>query len=413
MSNCIIDKKPLIEVCDLGNMYVSNFVTKENIKNGDMCPLKLGIGQESSLAQLFDSYPPEKMYKKYWYKSGINESMCVDLKDIVKTVQNYVQIVDGDTVLDVASNDGTLLSFWGNNIFKIGIDPSDVAAKSELYDKIGAKLVNDFFSPKAYYSATDKKAKVITVIAMFYDLEKPIEFLRGIESVLEDDGIVVIQMSYTPLMLAQNAFDNICNEHLTYYSAFTIKPLIEAGGFKVVDMELNDVNSGSFRVYAMKKGNENCSNMPLHKVKLGEYRTESLLSWENIQGYDTEKPYREFFKRIEQQKIITLEWLYEQKRLGKKVIGYGASTKGNTLLQYYGIDSSLISCIAERSVDKIGLYTVGTGIPIVSEDEVRKMKPDYLFVLPWQFINFMLKREKLLIESGSKFVVPLPELKIF
>ena len=403
---CRIDKSDLIEIIDLGDQYVSDFVN--NPEQGEKSSLKLCIGKTSGLVQLKDTFSPEKMYKKYWYRSSINESMVTQLKNIVDCCNKVIEVKKGDVVLDIACNDGTLLSFWDKSFFRIGIDPSDVA-KTQV-SSIDA-LVNDFFSSENYYKVSNKKAKVITSIAMFYDLEDPNWFVDEIKKCLDNDGIWVIQMSYMPLMLEQNAFDNICHEHLEYYSFTVLNNLLEKHGMKVFDVELNDTNSGSIRTYITFKENKNLK-LSHHARQIGQFRVNSLIEYEKKLNLLNPKPYIEFFERIEKNKTKTLELLSSIKENNLKVIGYGASTKGNTLLQYYGIGPELISCIAERSKEKWGLKTVGTGIPIISEEEMRKMKPDYLFIFPWHFVDAFKKRESELINLGTKLIVPLPELYI-
>jgi len=412
MHNCIIDNNTTNTVIDLGNQYVSNFVSEKDILTGDISPLQLCICEKCGLLQLNDIYPQEKMYKQYWYRSCINEAMRKALRDIVISSYKYVNVQSGDVVIDIASNDGTLLTNWGNNIVRVGIDPSDVAEKSEIYKNNNIFLINDFFSEKTYKEKFNKKAKVITAIAMLYDIYNPIDFVNQVSNCLEDDGVLIIQCSYMPLMLIQNAFDNICHEHLAYYSLLSIQEVFSHTDISIVDIELNDVNGGSFRIYSTKRSNNN-TYIPKYIYDIGKYKINSIEEYEKTLKLKTAQPYVDFMNRIDNLKTQTINWLMKQKEQNKLVIGYGASTKGNTLLQYYGITNELLPYIAERSEEKYGLYTVGTGIPIISEAEMRKMKPDYLFALPWQFINSFINREKELMQQGTKFIVPLPELHLY
>jgi len=408
MDKCRIDGFDLTEIIDFGDLYFSDFV--DQATDGFKSPLKLGISKGSGLVQLYKAPEPEKMYRKYWYRSGINESMIRDLKNIVDSVKNYVDVEQGETVLDIAANDGTLLNFWkDSNVVRIGIDPAKNLEEFRAGRYEG--FVEDFFSAKNYWSVAKEKAKVITSIAMFYDLPDPKWFVDEVKECLHDNGVWVIQMSYTPLMLDQNAFDNICHEHIEYYTLTVLKNLMEQSGLRIIDVELNDVNSGSFRVYITHVENTTLK-LSEHAKMIGAFRTNSLLSYENTLGLDTPKPYLEFAKRVEKQKQETVKLLTDLKVQGKLVIGYGASTKGNTLLQYYGITSELIPFIAERTPEKWGKLTVGTGIPIISEEEMRSKKPDYLFVLPWHFVNHFATREKALLDAGTKLIVPLPNLTV-
>jgi len=403
--NCRITNQPLKEVFSLGTQRVNGFVDKENINTGDLVELKLGVGP-TGLLQLFNSYPPNKMYQKYFYNSSINESMKKELKDIVDSCHNYVSVSPGDLVLDIASNSGELLTNWDNNLIRVGIDPCDIAKNSDLYDKHKMTLINDYFS-KEVFSQFNKKAKVITIIAMFYDLDNPIKFIQDVKESITDDGLLVIQMSYTPLMFTQNELGNISEEHLCYYTLDTLKQVLDQGGFTIIDCQLNPTNGGSFRVYAMP--NPDMSTMPLHEVEVCKIRVKSIQDYESANPLDFNK----FSEGIELAKKQTLEFLTRAKEEGKLVIGLGSSTKGNTLLQYFGITPKLLPFIAERYGPKVGKFTAGTGIPIISEEEMREKKPDYLFVLPWHFIRQMALREQYLLSRGTKLVVPLPELKVY
>ena len=409
---CRLNGDPLESCIDLGDQYISDFVSKENINAGEMAPLKVGFGATSRLVQLFDTVSPEKMYRKYWYRSGVNELMKFDLKTVVDSALLYAEPSAGDTVLDIASNDGTMLSTFPDNLNRIGIDPSDVAERSSVYSEHGMTIVNDFFSADAYRSATSAKAKIITVCAMFYDLEDPAKFLSDIREIIDETGVFVIQISYTPLSLGQNEFGNFAHEHLCYYTLAILKSLLEDADFEVFDVEMNSTNGGSLRVTATPKGSVEKLPCPLNLIGIGRARAIAALEYEKLQELDSPEPYLRFMERVQLLKAETIGWLERQAETGKKVVGYGASTKGNVLLQYYGLNTDLLPCIAERSEEKWGMYTIGTGIPIISEAEMRAMKPDYLFALPWFFINSFLKRESDLLDAGTRFVVPQPELRI-
>ncbi len=257
---CRINRnEPLVPVLDLGSQYVSDFVDKENIQKGDLFPMTVGVNPKTTLGQLFHNYPPERMYKTYWYNSSTNESMRKELKSIVDSVSDYVTLKGGDTVLDIASNSGEMLTSYPRTVNRIGIDPSDVARDSEIYKKEGIILINDYFSSSAFKARCNAKPKVISLIAMFYDLDDPIGITREIRDVIAEDGLFILQMSYTPLMLEQNGFDNIGHEHLCYYSLESLEQVLYRSGFTVVDVKLNPTNGGSFRVYCIPKERHNPS----------------------------------------------------------------------------------------------------------------------------------------------------------
>jgi hypothetical protein len=402
-----------VELFSLGDLYVSDFLQPNESPRAEPVEMKLLLEQSTGAVKLEKSAPLNAMYGKYWYRSGINNTMKMELKDIVDSIVKVVGCKENDLWIDIACNDGTLLGFVPKDFIKVGIDPADDSYKAES-EKVSNLIIQDFFSKKVFSQSKfgSLKARVITSIAMFYDLEDPKQFIDDIHAVLDPDGVWVLQLSYTPLMIEQLAFDNICHEHIYYYSLFNLKKLFEASGFDIVDVQLNDVNGGSFRVYAMKSGASKTSFGTQPYRDVCDMRIKSLLAYEKQLGLDTKEVWMSFFDRINALKKEVYDFIVQEKAKGKSVWGYGASTKGNTLLQYFGLDASLIDGIAERSIYKFGLKTVGTNIPIVSEHEMRRAKPDYLLVLPWHFINEFVVREKDYLDGGGKFIVPCPKFQI-
>jgi hypothetical protein len=400
-------------IVNLGEHYVSDFIKSEADYTGrQKYNLNLELDKEIGAARLTEIAPSETMWGKYWYRSGINATMTKELGNIVEEITSRVKNTPGDIWLDIACNDGTLLKQVPHGYIRVGIDPADDTFKEES-SKHGV-IVQDYFSEDAYIRSTAAyKAKVITTIAMFYDLLDPHPFISDINKVLDDNGIWVLQLSYTPLMLQQLAFDNICHEHAYYYSLTSLKKLFEQHDLKIVDCSLNDVNGGSFRVYVQKNIADVTSfgTSPLRDVC--NFRVDSLLKYEN-DNFDIgkEEVWNKFFDDIKALKEQTVEFIKQEKAKGKVICGYGASTKGNTLLQWFGLDNTLIDAIAERSPYKFGLKTIGTNIPILSEEEVRAMNPDYMLVLPWHFINEFVKREDEYLSKGGKFIVPCPKFEI-
>lgn len=400
------------KILELGTHYVSDFL-KPNQEMRETKPwsLDLYLDEEIGAARLDGVAPLDKMYGQYWYRSGINGSMVKQLNEIVNEVSDRIKLKEGDAWLDIACNDGTMFKFIPNYVKKYGIDPADNTYLAESSKH--AKVKQDFFSKKAYYSIADCKAKVVTCIAMFYDLESPRQFIRDLHEILEDDGVFVAQMSYTPLMLKQLAFDNICHEHVYYYDLTSIKKLFESEGFVLRDCSLNDTNGGSFRVYFQKANSDERTFATKQQRDVCEFRVKSLLQYEvNEWNIRSVEKWKAFGDNIWELKAQVLEFLNRAKKEGKVVYGYGASTKGNTLLQLFDITPDLLTAIAERSPYKFGLRTIGTNIPIVSEEEMRAAKPDYLLVLPWHFIDDFVKREKDFLDNGGKLVVPCPKFEI-
>lgn len=439
---CRLTGGPLTEILDLGDIYVSDFVPPGQEKNVDRAPLRLGMGP-TGLIQLYDSYSPEKMYRKYWYRSSLNESMRKSLYDLVTDCVEFpgLKLQRGDVVVDIASNDGIMLTHPAyQDCLRIGIDPSDVAREGAYYCKPPQRhahslLVNDYFSESAYRSiAGTAQAKIITIVAMFYDIDKPVEFLREVKACLADDGLLCIQLSYTPLMYEQLAFDNICHEHCCFYTLDTLTQVVEKAGLKVVDVEINSVNAGSLRVYITHASNER-SLVPGHIKSVEQYRVKALMGTESAvkssyyiskrapdgkgvtrteAHYDinSSQTWLKWGEKIKEQGEALRTFLTQCKERGELVLGYAASTKANTLLQAWNITPDLLPAIADRSQPKWGTVCSGTGIPVISEDEMRERKPEYLLSLAYTFTSTFLDREKNLVNSGTKFVVPIPTLQI-
>ncbi len=408
----MIDKED-IKLFSLGELYISDFIEESNEPKKGKAELSLFLEHSTGAARLGSIVDPDLMYGEYWYRSGINSTMTEELKSIAEDCCEAVNIKDGDIWLDIACNDGTLLKAVPSNMVKIGIDPADESYAYESM-QIADLIVQDFFSAEAYKNTKygHQKAKIITIIAMFYDVENPIQFLKDVEDILDDEGLLVMQLSYTPLMLKQLAFDNICHEHVYYYNLTSITKMLKNVGLEVVDCQLNDINGGSFRVYARKRSADSSKFRTSPYRDVANYRVESIMSFEAQNKVNTAAPYQEFYEQILNLKEQTVSFIKEAKANGKTVWGYGASTKGNTLLQWFGLDNTMIDAIAERNPHKFGLKTVGSNIPILSEEEMRKAKPDYLLVLPWHFISEFKSREKEFLEKGGKFIVPCPKFEI-
>ena len=400
----------LVLILDLGMQALSGRFPAANEPDPPKAPLKLvkccqdRNQQACGLLQLKHSTPPAEMYQhEYGYRSGINQTMTNHLAGIVQCIQEVVKLKAGDIVLDIGSNDATLLKFYRTpGLKKIGIDPTGQQFLEYYTEDI--RLVTDFFSASAYYSIfPDKPAKVITSIAMFYDLEIPMRFVNDIKTVLSRDGIWVFEQSYMPTMLKMNSFDTVCQEHLEYYALKQIEWILNRNSMRIFDVEFNDINGGSFRIYACHDDSPIQSN--LNKIN-------EILSEEDRLRLTTEQPYREFRERVLKTKEKLFNFLSQEKSNGKLIYIYGASTKGNVLLQYCGIDFRIITAAADKNPEKWGRRTPGTNIPIISEEEARTKKPDYFLVLPWHFKREFLEREASFLASGGKFIFPLPEIEI-
>jgi cyclopropane fatty-acyl-phospholipid synthase-like methyltransferase len=404
ISKCrICQGKHLISVLSLGEQVLTGIFPKHPSDIVSSGPLELVWCASCGLLQLKQSYSVDEMYgNNYGYRSGLNASMASHLKNKVKMLENFLNLSKKDLVLDIGSNDGTLLKAYKGNHEKVGIDPTGIKFSEFYTDDID--LIPTFFSKEVFTQRySNKKAKIITSIAMFYDLENPTTFVKDIESILSDDGIWHFEQSYMPSMLRSTSYDTICHEHLEFYSFKVIKDLLEFCGLRIIDVQLNAINGGSFAVTACKKNAQFRSNHPV---------IEWMVRQEDDLRLDTPKPYRNFEERVFQHRKNLLGLIDALISDGKKIFGYGASTKGNVLLQFCGITSQHIPYIAEVNKDKFGCYTPGTHIPIISEEEARSMKPDYFLVFPWHFKHYILEREREYIENGGKFIFPLPEIEI-
>ena len=397
-------------ILDLGTLALTGVFPKTKSEEVPTGPLNLVKCRESNsknscgLVQLRESYNPELMYgHNYGYQSGINKSMVQHLHNKVKNILGYVTLNFEDIVLDIGSNDSTLLQAYPKEqINLVGFDPTGIKFKKYYPDHI--TLITDFFNSKTFKKKFgNKKAKIITSIAMFYDLEEPLEFVREVYDILSNDGIWVLEQSYMPLMLEVNAFDTICHEHLEYYRLKQIHWMMKKVGFKIIDIEVNQINGGSFSVTVAK------SESPLSETP----SIEKFLLDEQSKGLDTSRPYDEFRNNVFKFKIQIRELLNKIHNEKGVVLGYGASTKGNVILQFAEITAKDIPYIGEVNTEKYGCYTPGTLIPIISEDEARKMNPDYFFVFPWHFKEFILEKEKAMPNNKTALLFPLPSIESF
>ena len=336
------------------------------------------------------------------------------LADISASASRLVSLTAADSVLDIGCNDGTLLSSYTTlGLYKIGFDPAENLAVFSR--KAADKVLVGFFNAEAFLVDPDlreRRPKVVTSIAMFYDLEDPNTFVSDIKRIMHLEGVWIVQMSYLPLMLKQNDFGNICHEHLEYYSLHSLEYLLDRHGFSIVDAQLNDVNGGSIR--ALIRNRTAAPNLFGDEAyrKQAAGRVSRLRESEAELGLDQMRPYREFAERVQGIKRQVCDFVKDQVAQRKKIFVYGASTKGNTMLQYFGLDNSVIGAAAERNPDKWGMVTVGTRIPIISEAEARTAKPDYFLVLPWHFIEEFKAREHDYLSSTGKFIVPLPQFAL-
>ena len=408
---CRVCKSPaLTKVIDLGEQFLQGSFVKPDKRMPPLRKLPTSLvrcdpmrdEKACGLLQMEYTVPPNILYSQYWYRSGTNRTMRDHLAGIVNSSLSLYGQTPG-IVLDIGSNDGTLLSFYNKDIKKIGIDPSDIASNAVIEN---GTVIRDLFpSQELIAHLSGSKIDIITAIAMFYDLESPADFVSGIRNVLADDGLFIFEMSYMPTMLKKCMYDTICHEHLEYYSLAVVEHILRLDDMKIIRAELNDSNGGSIRCFATHgRSFKYRSDIDgLHAIREDEFNL----------ALDTDRPYRNFQDRINIHREELNQLLWSLKREGKKIHIYGASTKGNTIMQWCGIDNRVIDYAAERNPEKFGARTLGTDIPIISEDESRAMKPDFYLVLPWHFRTEILEREAETMRRGIQLIFPLPTIEIF
>ena len=394
------------KVLSLGSLYVSNFVKKGD-KGGIKAPLEMVLckNPKCELLQLRHTAPQEIMYSRhYWYKSAISPVIKADLKEMATTAIKMAKMKKGDVFLDIGANDGTLFDYVPKSFIRVGCEPANNLQKD--LKKRADYVIHDFWTEEVYKRLRFSRggtrrhpprgdtrrhlplAKVVTAIGMFYDMEDPGQFVRDAGRVMTDDGIFIAQLMTLKPMIVLNDVSNICHEHIEFYSYPSLVYLFEKNGLEIFKVEENSINGGSYRLFARK----------LRKGSI-KYKEPKL-------------DYRAFAKRIELNKKKCVDFIRREVKKGKVVYGYGASTKGNTILQYYGLGPKDITAIADKSPEKWGKYTVGTMIPIVSEEKARKANPDYFFILPYAFVKTFVEREKAWMKKGGKFIVSIPNFQV-
>jgi NDP-4-keto-2,6-dideoxyhexose 3-C-methyltransferase len=408
---CLICGNQQLEpVIRLGEMALSGVFPKEHPERVPHVPLALvkccekPDGSSCGLLQLQHICDLNVLYgDHYGYRSGLNKTMIAHLQGITRKIEQRVELREGDLIIDIGSNDGTLLKSYSKpGLRRLGIDPAGNKFQA-FYPKDIGLLTGFFGADLVRRHIGPQPAKVITSIAMFYDLEAPLAFMAQIYDLLDEQGIWVFEQSYMPLMLQRNAYDTICHEHLSYYGLRQIQWMTERIGFRIIDLELNDINGGSFRVTVCKKGGT--------WATIGE-KANRQIAFEKSLQLDTLAPYEAFKRRTMEHRRRIRKFFAEMHATKKVVLGCGASTKGNIILQYCGVTREDMPCIAEVNEDKFGAFTPGTGIPIVPERLAHEQNPDFMLVLPWAFRLSIAEREAAFLSRGGGLVFPLPVFEV-
>ena len=390
------------ELFSLGNLSFTGKFTKSKINNIPRDYLNLVMCKKCKLVQLDRSFNPKFLYSKdYGYRTGINKTMTEHVKNVVKEAIKISKVKKDDYVLDIASNDATLLNFYPKYIITFGVDPL-VKKYINFYKNIDYKVSNFFNIKDIKKKRIRKKFKIITALSVFYDLRDPNRFIREVSEILDEEGIFVLEHADLYSIIKNNIFDTICHEHLVFYSSKIIIEMMKNNGLKVFNHEYNEINGGSSRYYI-------CHSKTNFKVSKN---IKKVLLRENLQGIELKKTYKLFFTKILNEKIKLIKLIKKIKNEEQDIHGYGASTKGNVLLQFYNINNKVVNYIADRNPLKWNSFTPGTKIKIISESQSRKIKPHFYLVLPWHFKNEILIREKNIRKKGTKFIFPLPKVRV-
>ena len=395
--------KKLEKAFSLGDQYLTGVFPEHRKQTITKGFLSLVICKNCSLLQLEHSFDTGEMYgDNYGYMSSLNKAMFDHLKNKVSKLRKKIDLVSKDIIIDIGSNDGTFLGFFDKKYKLVGVDPT--IKKFYKFYKKNILKIPEFFSEESVKKVLEnKKAKLITSISMFYDLPDPIKFAKDIYNCLDKNGLWHLEQSYMPSMIKNISYDTICHEHLEYYSLKSINYILDQVGFKIIDIEFNEINGGSFALTAAKKGSF---------YKQDKKTVQWLLQKEEILNYNKLETHKNFYKECLKQRTLLVNLLKNLKDMKKKVFGYGASTKGNVILQFCNINENLLPYIGEVNKYKFNRFTPGSKIKIISENKLKSMKPDYLLVLPWHFKNFIIKKEQKFLSNGGKLIFPLPDIEI-
>ena len=404
--NC--NSKNLKKIIYIGKQVVSSIFPKTKSRHSKKYSLDLYECQKCKLVQLGKSIPLGNMYgETYGYRSSLSKLMVNHLKSKFLKLKKILRLKNGSNILDIGSSDSTFLNFFSNEQkgYKcFGIDPS--AKKYSKYYNKDVNLIVDYFSAKSVNSRLNlinlknKKFKLISSFAMFYDIDDPNSFCKDIKSLLEKDGIWILEMSYFPMLLSNLTYDQICHEHVTYYTLSVFKEIAEKNGLKIIDFSFNVINGGSIEIICVPK---NSKTRPKKDKILKQLKIENEISYED---------YKKFNLRVDNIKKTSNILLENIKKANNKIIGYGAATKGNIVLNHCNIDEKKIPLICDENEEKFGRYTPGSNIKIIPKKLMRKLKPDYLLVLIWSFKSEVIKQEINYIKKGGKLIFHLPFLHI-
>lgn len=406
----VCGSKDLTEVIHLSPQHLSATFVKDNAEveiSKIKVPLTLTLCDKTKnpvgcgLLQLKEEVDPDLMYRQYFYRSATSEMMRNDLKDVIRDISSRVSLKNDDIVVDIGANDCTTIGFYPKELRRVGIEPAKNIDWNHVDPSI--KILNNYFSEDLFRTAfPTEKAKAVTCNAMFYDLGDPNSFVRDVKNILHADGAWSIQLSYLPLMLTNMNFYDICHEHLSYYSLHALEVLLKRNGLKALDASTNHVNGGSLRLFVTHENNKTLV------TEKGAKNLQDLRQKEIEMRLEDPQTYRNYWKEIQTLGSKVRNYITSQLRENNKVFGLGASTKGNVLLQFFGVTKEMMPYISERNPDKVGLRTLGTDFELISEEKARDLKPKTMLVLPWYFKDEIVKREQDYINQGGSLLLPMP-----
>jgi C-methyltransferase C-terminal domain/Putative zinc binding domain/Methyltransferase domain len=407
----ICGSRDLTDVIHIAPQFLSPTFTRNNDEEGELArirvPLTMTLCDRSrnpagcGLLQLREEVEADLLYRRYFYRSATSETMRNDLRDVVEDIRGRLDLKPDDIVVDIGANDCTTLAFYPDHLRRVGFEPARNIDWSAVDRSI--TIINDYFSARPFEQHfPGAKAKAVGCNAMFYDLSDPNSFVADVKAILAPDGIWCIQLSYLPLMLTNMNFYDICHEHLSYYSLDALIKVMERNGLAVFDASTNAVNGGSLRAFVAHADNKRVL------TEAGQRNLEALLAAERSLKLDRAQTYRDYFKKIEGLASRVNKYLEEEIRDGGKVFGLGASTKGNVLLQLFGITKERMPYISERNPEKVGLRTLGTDFELISEERARDLRPSSMVVLPWYFKKEIVAREEDYLRQGGKLLFPMP-----
>ncbi len=393
-------KESLSQVLDFGEQYLSSQFVKDNPTHslsGLKVPLTAVLCQHCGLLQLGNTVDRELMYRDYYYRSGTTDLMKQELQKIVNDILSRTQIHPGDYGLDIGCNDGTMLSYFPSVLSRVGIDPAENIQRGGLDPSI--QIVTDFFSARKVLKISKGSLfKIVSSIAMFYGLDDPNTITSEIKSILAPEGLWCLQVTYLPLLIKNMNFYDICHEHLLYFSLETLEFLMKQNGLKIFDISINETNGGSLRLFVGHQEDQRPVASSVHQLMEEERK---------LPLHETQY-YQKFFEKILHLKRQVMTSLLQDKEGGGLIIGLGASTKGNVLLQFFGIDKKILPYLSDRNPEKVSLKTLGTDIEIISEERARELKPSCMLVLIWPFKEEVIQREQSYLKSGGKLLFPMP-----